>query len=222
MREVISGAFWSDCTDYFLKLNVLKFLTDTKHKVYTEMKRNLLLGLSLLGIVSAVPVLSSTPVLANLQQTGSAIVKNILQPKVQLTLGAEKKVTTTDAQGKKLVVWQPLKGSVSVQPSDVLRYTVSSENAGDKPAKNLVVTQPIPQRTAYILASAQANGAALTFSIDAGKTFVDKPMVKVKLADGKEALRPAPAEAYTHIRWNYSDSVKPASAVRSVYEVAVK
>jgi uncharacterized repeat protein (TIGR01451 family) len=186
------------------------------------MKRHLLLGLSLLGIVSTVPFLGSTPVLANLQKTGSEIVQNILQPKVQLTLGAEKKVVTTNAQGKKLVAWQPLKGSVTVQPGDVLRYTVASQNAGDKPAKNLVVTQPIPKKTSYVLASAQANGAALTFSIDGGKTFVVKPIVKVKLADGKEALRPAPAEAYTHIRWNYSNSVKPASAVRSVYEVAVK
>lgn len=186
------------------------------------MKRQLLLGLSLLGIASAVPALGSTPVVANLQQAGTSIVQNILQPKVKLTLGAEKKVVTSDAQGKQLVSWQPLKGSVAVQPGDVLRYTVASANAGDKPAKNLVVTQPIPKQTTYILASAQGNGAAMTFSIDGGKSFVEKPMVKVKLADGKEVLKPAPAEAYTHARWDYSNSLSPMKTVKATYEVAVK
>lgn len=185
------------------------------------MKRQLSIGLGLVALV-AVPFVGNAPVFANLQQAGQSIVQNILQPKVKLNLTAEKQVMKTDAAGKQKISWEALKGNVTVQPGNVLRYTVASENAGDKPAKNLVVTQPIPSQTAYVLASAQANGAALTFSIDAGKTFVEKPMVKVKLADGKEVLRPAPAQAYTHVRWNYSNSVKPASEVRSVYEVAVK
>lgn len=186
------------------------------------MNRRLSIGLGIVAVAAAIPFVSNTPVLANLQQAGSAIVKNVLQPKVQLKLSAEKKVTTVDAQGKKLVKWQPLKGAVTVQPGDVLRYTIASENAGEKPAKNLVVTQPIPKQTTYVLSSANANGAALTFSIDGGKTFVAKPMVKVKLADGKEELRPAPAEAYTHARWDYSNSLAPMASVKAIYEVAVK
>jgi uncharacterized repeat protein (TIGR01451 family) len=186
------------------------------------MKRQLLLGLSLLGFATAVPALGSTPVLANLQQAGTSIVQNILQPKVKLNLGAEKKVVTTDAKGQKLVSWQPLEGSVTVQPGDILRYTVASQNAGDKPAKNLVVTQPVPQQTSYVLESARANGAVLTFSIDSGKTFVERPMVTVKLADGQEELRPAPASAYTHARWDYHNSLAPMSTVKATYEVAVK
>jgi uncharacterized repeat protein (TIGR01451 family) len=185
------------------------------------MNRRLSIGLGIIA-VAAVPLFGNTPVLAGLQQAGSAIVQNVLQPKVQLKLSAEKKVTTVDVQGKKLVTWQPLKGSVTVQPGDVLRYTIASENAGDKPAKNLVVTQPIPPQTTYVLSSANANGAALTFSIDGGKTFVEKPMVKVKLANGKEELRPAPAEAYTHARWDYSNSLAAMATVKANYEVAVK
>jgi uncharacterized repeat protein (TIGR01451 family) len=186
------------------------------------MKRQLLVGLSVLGIAAAVPFVGNTPVWASLQKAGTSIVQNILQPKVQLSLGAEKKVVTTDAQGKQQIAWKPLKGSVTVQPGNVLRYTVASMNAGDKPAKNLVVTQPVPKQTSYVLTSAQANGAALTFSIDGGKSFVEKPMVKVKLADGKEELRPAPATAYTHIRWDYSNSLAPLATVKATYEVAVK
>jgi uncharacterized repeat protein (TIGR01451 family) len=186
------------------------------------MKKSLSIGLSLFAAAMIVPVVSNTPVLANLQQAGSAMVKNILQPKVQLEMTAAKKVIVADATGKPEVKWQALKGNVTVQPGDVLRYSVASKNAGDKPAKNLVVTQPIPTRTIYVLKSAQANGAKLTFSIDGGKSFVEKPMVKVKLEDGKEALRSAPASAYTHARWNYGDSVAPLASVNATYEVAVK
>jgi uncharacterized repeat protein (TIGR01451 family) len=186
------------------------------------MKKSLSIGLSLFAAAAIVPVVSNTPVLANLQQAGTAIVKNILQPKVQLEMSAAKKVVVTNAEGKAEVKWQALKGQVTVQPGDVLRYTVASKNAGDKAAKNLVVTQPIPARTTYVLKSANPDGAKLTFSIDGGKNFVEKPMVKVKLEDGKEAMRPAPAAAYTHARWSYGDSIAPLASVKAAYEVAVK
>jgi uncharacterized repeat protein (TIGR01451 family) len=184
------------------------------------MKRRLSIGLGILAIAAAVPFVSSTPVLANLADAGTSIVKNILQPKMKLVLGAEKKVESLDAQGKTVVSFKAIEGSV--QPGDVLRYTLTSENAGDKPASQLVLTQPVPAQTKYVLGSAVANGAKLTYSIDAGKSFVAQPTIQVKLADGKIVEKPAPAEMYSHVRWDYSESVKPAAAVRSVYEVAVK
>jgi uncharacterized repeat protein (TIGR01451 family) len=184
------------------------------------MKR-LSIGLSALALAVLVPLATNTPVLANLQQAGASIVKNVLQPKVQLALGAEKQIKTTDAEGKQQITWQALKGEVTVHPGDVLRYTLTSENAGDKPAANLVLTQPIPAQTIYQLKSARANDAKLTFSIDGGKAFSAQPTIKVKLADGKEELQPAPASTYTHVRWDYSESLAPMAAVRATYEVAV-
>jgi uncharacterized repeat protein (TIGR01451 family) len=185
------------------------------------MKRRLSIGLGILAIAVAIPFVSGTPVLAELQQAGSSIVKNILAPKVKLNLGAEKKVISVDAQGKQQISWKALDGS-AVQPGDVLRYTLVSENAGDKSAKDLKLTQPIPAQTLYTLDSAKANGAKLTYSIDGGKTFVEKPLVTVKLANGQEVQKPAPASSYTHIRWDYSNSLAPLATVRAAYEVAVK
>jgi uncharacterized repeat protein (TIGR01451 family) len=179
------------------------------------------IGLSVLALAALVPFATNTPVLANLQQAGEAIVKSVLQPKVQLALGAEKQVKSVDAKGAEQIAWQPLKGSVTVHPGDVIRYTLTGENAGEKPAANLVLTQPVPAQTVYQLKSARANGAKLTFSIDGGKVFSAQPMVKVKLADGKEELQPAPASAYTHVRWDYSESLAPMAAVRASYDVAV-
>jgi uncharacterized repeat protein (TIGR01451 family) len=184
------------------------------------MKRRLSIGLGILAVAAAIPFASGTPVLAELQHTGEAIVKNILAPKVKLNLGVEKQVISKDAEGKQKISWVALKGAV--QPSDVLRYTLVSENAGDKAAKDLKLVQPIPAQTIYKLDSAKANGAKLTYSIDGGKTFVEKPMVMVKLANGKEELRPAPASVYTHVRWDYSNSLAPLASVRAAYEVAVR
>ncbi|MCG8367509.1 MAG: hypothetical protein MJA27_29765, partial [Pseudanabaenales cyanobacterium] len=118
--------------------------------------------------------------------------------------------------------WLDMGDKASVVPGDVLRYELTSENAGEKPATNLVVTQPVPAQTTYVLESAKANGAELTFSIDGGETFVAEPLVEVTLPDGAVELQPAPAEAYTHIRWDYSESLEPLAAVKAVYEVSVK
>jgi uncharacterized repeat protein (TIGR01451 family) len=186
------------------------------------MKRRLSLGLGILAVAAAVPFATGTPVLANLQAAGESIAKNIFQPQVKLVLGAEKQITRTNAEGKPEKAWATLEGQVTVQPGDILRYTTVSENAGDKAAADLVVTQPVPERTTYILSSARANGAELTFSIDGGQTFSAQPMVEVTQPDGSVKTEAAPAEAYTHVRWDYSDSLAPMATVRAAYEVAVQ
>ncbi|PZD75344.1 hypothetical protein C1752_00248 [Acaryochloris thomasi RCC1774] len=186
------------------------------------MKRRLSMGLGILAVAIAVPFASSTPVLANLQEAGEALVQQILQPQVKLALSAEKQVITTDAEGNKATAWEAIEGDVTVQPGDVLRYTLNSENAGDKPASNLVVTQPIPQKTAFRADSAKANGAELTYSIDAGQTFSAQPLIEETQPDGSVKMVPAPAEMYTHVQWDYSNSLQPMTTVRATYEVAVK
>jgi uncharacterized repeat protein (TIGR01451 family) len=191
-------------------------------KVFLIMKRRLSMGLGILAVAVAVPFTNSTPVLANLQQAGEALVQQILQPQVKLALAAEKQVVTTDAEGKKVISWEALEGKVTVQPGDVIRYTLNSENAGDKPASDLVVTQPIPQRTAFRADSARANGAQLTYSIDAGQTFSAQPLIEETQPDGSVKMVPAPAEMYTHVQWDYSESLQPLATVRATYEVAVK
>lgn len=186
------------------------------------MKRRLSMGLGILAVAVAVPFASSTPVLANLQQAGEALVQQILQPQVKLALSAEKQVITTDAEGKEVLSWEAVEGDVTVQPGDILRYTLNSENAGDKSASSLVVTQPIPQKTAFKAESALANGAELTYSIDAGQTFSAQPLIEETQPDGSVKMVPAPAEMYTHIQWDYGNSLQPMATVSASYEVAVK
>ncbi|MBE9126551.1 MULTISPECIES: DUF11 domain-containing protein [unclassified Coleofasciculus] len=186
------------------------------------MKR-LPLSLGILALITTLPFLGTTPVLANLQEAGEALVQAIRRPEVKLNLTADKQLLELDQSGKQKITWQSLEGNAVVQPGDVLRYSVNSQNAGDAAAKNLVVTQPIPQKTMYEIGSATSNnGAKTTYSIDNGNSFVDKPMVKVTLPDGTVEEQPAPADTYTHVRWQFGSGLDPAAGVKASYQVKVR
>jgi hypothetical protein len=64
--------------------------------------------------------------------------------------------------------------------------------------------------------------ANIVYSIDSGKTFVAKPTVKVSLPNGTIEERPAPAEAYTHVRWLLGRELSPKSTSKVFYQVRVK
>lgn len=181
--------------------------------------------IGLAALLISAPLSSQMPGFAQVQNQAQVLAQNFQsQRQMQLNLMAQKQVLQKDGQGKQQVTWQPLQGRALVKPGDVIRYTVNGENNSDRPVKNLVVTQPIPQRTAYILNSVTVNhpGSIVTYSIDKGKSFVEKPMVRVKLANGKVETQPAPAEMYTHVRWKFAQPISPKTAVNAAYLVRVR
>ncbi|WP_031293568.1 hypothetical protein [Leptolyngbya sp. Heron Island J] len=186
-------------------------------------KKRLFLGLSALALVGTVPFAMNQPVLAQLQDVTDAIVQAVLRPEVKLTLSAEKQIVELNANGQETTSWEALEGKVTVQPNDVLRYTVDGSNSGDVEAKGLSITQPIPAQTVYELNSAEVNGnAEIVYSIDGGESFVAEPMVEVTLPDGTVEEQPAPADMYTHVQWNLSDDLASAQAVKAFYNVKVQ
>lgn len=187
------------------------------------MKRKFLYGLGIAALVSAAPLVATTPVLANIQEAGIAIAQKLRQPEVKLVMGAEKQVSVVDENGQSKLEWAKLEGDVTVKPGDVLRYVVASENEGEMSANNLVVTQPIAKEMTYKLGSAKGNDiAAITYSIDDGQSFVAEPMVEVTLADGvTKEMRPAPAEAYTHVKWDFSQALGAEEVISVSHEVTV-
>lgn len=120
------------------------------------------------------------------------------QPKVEISIKAEKEVTVT-AKGKQVKRRLPAKG---IEPGEELIYTLNYANVGSEPAKDVVISDPIPSGTAYIPGSATDAGE-VTFSIDKGKSF-NKPTLlsyEVRGKDGKSQKRVATPEDYTDIRW---------------------
>ncbi|MDJ0795367.1 MAG: hypothetical protein QNJ51_00820 [Calothrix sp. MO_167.B12] len=189
------------------------------------MKRFSIAGLGVVAFIASVSFATQIPVIANLLPGGSAIAQNAKKGVVQLRLDAAKKMVAKDAQGKQKVTWKALEGQATVQPGDILRYTVSGANNGDKAVKGLVINQPIPQGMKYVLKSATVNankGAKITYSIDAGKNFVENPTIKVRQEDGTFKTVPAPAEKYTNIRWNFGESVAAKGAVKGTYQLQVR
>lgn len=185
------------------------------------MKR-LSVGIGAIVVITAIPFLCNTPVLANLQLVRGTLVQTIIRPEVQLDLSVNNQVIELDKNGKENVNWEELEEKAVVQPGDILRYTITSENISKAVAKNLVITQPIPQQTTYILGSATLNTGNLTYSIDNGKTFVKKPTIEVALPDGGITTKPAPAEKYTHLRWSFRASLDPTVAIKVAYQVKVR
>ena len=187
------------------------------------MKKYWLIGASAAIAVSVLPI-NGAPAIAQVFNAGAAIAQNVMQqPKVNLLLVAEQKVVQKDEQGKEITSWQPLNGNFKAKSGDVFRFTVTGKNAGTREAKNLLITQPVPQGTVYELNTATvAQGITATYSIDQGKTFVAQPMVKVTLSNGKVEERPAPRESYTHVRWSIAQELAPDASVMTAYQVKVR
>jgi uncharacterized repeat protein (TIGR01451 family) len=181
-----------------------------------------------LGVIAFLTVVPFTVAIPGLPQIGnnSAIAQNIQrQGQVQLRLDAEKKVVEKDPQGKEKINWQSLQNKAVVQRGDTLRYVVSGINNGDRPVNNFTINQPIPKGMVYKLNSAKVNPnsqAKITYSVDGGRSFVENPTVKVTLPNGKVETKPAPAIAYTNIRWNFGTSLPAKTTVKGIYEVQVR
>ncbi|MCX7595739.1 MAG: hypothetical protein N2235_18655 [Fischerella sp.] len=190
------------------------------------MKRFATASMGAVALIVTLPFVNQIPAIANIWHSHAVFAQNTqAKGQVQLRLEVEKQVVAQDQHGKQTKRWQSLQGKALVQPKDVLRYIVTGVNNGDKAVKNLVINQPIPKGMIYVLNSATVNShnnAKITYSIDGGRSFADKPTVQVKLPNGKVETRPAPAVAYTHIRWNFSTPVPAKAQVKGTYQVQVR
>ena len=181
--------------------------------------------------LSALPI-NGSPAIAQIFNTGSAIsatrnfveiAQNVLrQPNVKLQLAADQQIVKKDQQGKTVLAWQPIGGKTLAKPGDLFRFTVTGKNKGDRDAKNFTITQPVPTGMVYQLNSAAIAHGTVTYSIDQGKTFVARPVVKVMLPNGTAEERLAPPEAYTHVRWAMSQTLKPNASAIVAYQVKVR
>jgi uncharacterized repeat protein (TIGR01451 family) len=180
---------------------------------------------SLVTLFIGAPVMSDLTGLAVANSTYPVLAQAVKpKPQVKLALSADKKVVQKDAQGKETVSWQSVQDKATVQPGDVVRWTINVKNEGSSGAEKLVIPQPLPKGMTYMLNSANFSSGkgAITYSIDGGKTYVAKPTIQVKLPDGKVETRPAPAERYTHIRWALDGAIAPKQAVTVSYQAQVR
>jgi uncharacterized repeat protein (TIGR01451 family) len=117
----------------------------------------------------------------------------------------------------------PVEKASTVNPGEILHWTITSTNDGDAPAREYRALGQIPQGTMLIAGSATADGTAtVVYSIDNGKTFSATPTVEEKQADGSVKQVPAPLSMYTQVRYEWTDPLAAASKLNASYKVRVK
>ncbi|MBU7585035.1 MAG: hypothetical protein KAF91_19360 [Nostoc sp. TH1S01] len=156
-------------------------------------------------------------------QTNSAVAQSPeKQQALKLVLTAEKQVLINDEQGKQKIAWQALNNKAIVKPGEILRYTLTGENTSDRPLKNINFNQPVAKGMVYVLKSAHFPGdVKISYSIDGGRSFVTNPTIKVTLPNGNIQTQPAPASAYTHIRF-YSPVIPAKTTLKVTYQTQVR
>lgn len=140
-------------------------------------------------------------------------------PRIELKITGEKEVVRIK-DGKKILETVP---TDQIQRGDVFVYTVTYLNSGQSTANNVTVVAPIPANTVYVLGSAVGKDTQITFSIDGGKTYLEPPvLLKVKDKTGREIVRPAPPEMFTHIKWVVQTPVHPQGTGTTTFRVKIK
>lgn len=182
------------------------------------MKRSWIIGLSAVALV-AIPV-TGVALSSSFLGNGSAIADESQKPNMRLRLVGEKQIVGKDAAGEPQVTWETI-SKTGTKPGDVLRYRLSGKNQGKASAKRLILTQPIPTGTTYVLQSAQGTDTQTQFSIDGAKSFSTAPKVTFRQADGTIGTRPAPATAYTHVQWKFDRTIAANAQVNVAYQVQV-
>ena len=106
-----------------------------------------------------------------------------------------------------------LEAATSVPPGAKVLLKSTITNSGAAPAKDLVITNPVPQHMVFDSLSASNKTATnVTFSVD-GVNFASASALTVKVAkQGVELTRAAQPSDYRFVRWTLSNPL-PAGAI---------
>jgi uncharacterized repeat protein (TIGR01451 family) len=117
----------------------------------------------------------------------------------------------------------PLEKAATVNPGEILDWTITSENGGNAPANDYKTIGQIPKGTVLVAGSTTADGSAsVVYSIDNGKTFSAQPTIEEKQADGTVKVVPAPVSMYTQLRYEWTDPLASGGKLQASYKVRVK
>ena len=110
-----------------------------------------------------------------------------------------------------------------VHPGEVLDWTITSANEGDGAAREYRTVGQIPAGTSLVAGSATAEyDAAVTYSIDNGKTYSAQPTVEERQADGTVKKVAAPVSMYTQVRYEWAEPLAAGKTLAASYKVRVK
>jgi uncharacterized repeat protein (TIGR01451 family) len=143
----------------------------------------------------------------------------LAKPEIQLEMQAQKEIVVEE-DGK--AVTKRVKAE-TIETGEIVIYTLSYRNSGDEAAHNVVVDNPIPEGTVYLLDSAYGENADITFSIDGGNSYKKPSLLtyRANKADGSTDILQATPDIYTNIRW-VIQSIDSRSQGHVGFQVTVK
>jgi len=139
-----------------------------------------------------------------------------LSSQLKLEKAVMQEETAIDTLGMKSTKLKPVK---MVQSGTVLVYLNRLYNGSRQVKHDLLVVNPIPNKTTYIRGSASCEGfCKILFSIDGGKTFDYGENLFVRYGSKK---RMAMGSEYTHIKFMFH-SLMPFSRTKMAFKSRVK
>lgn len=111
----------------------------------------------------------------------------------------------------------------TVNPGEVVKWTINSSNQGSAPARDYKTVGLIPVGTMFVAGSASTDkSATITYSIDGGKNYAVQPTIEQRQADGTIKRVPAPVTMYSHIRYEWNEALNAGENLTASYQVRVK
>lgn len=136
---------------------------------------------------------------------------------VEMTTAREVTETVNGREVRKIV---PV---ASVEPGQVIIYTLRYRNDGDEKATSVVINNPVPPDTVYLVGSASGAGSEISFSIDGGKSFKQPTLLTYEMTDpeGKVVRKVAAPEEYTNVQWLIRE-ILPGQQGEVAFQVRIK
>jgi len=106
-----------------------------------------------------------------------------------------------------------------VVPGDQVLYTLEIRNRGAAPIEHPSIPYAIPEHMRYVADSAVGPGADIEFSVDGGRHF-DRPE-RLRIPDAHGGRR-AVAGDYTHIRWQFHETLQRDAVAFARFRAVVK
>jgi hypothetical protein len=124
---------------------------------------------------------------------------------IELKTSAEVEKEVVNDKGEKSKTLVP---AGTVVPGTEVVLTVTANTVCKQASDKVVINNPVPEHMTLVPGSVIGAGSDITFSVD-GKTFAPAGKLTVTV-DG--ATRPARAEEYKHIRWEFKNSLAPGAS----------
>jgi uncharacterized repeat protein (TIGR01451 family) len=141
-------------------------------------------------------------------------------PSLTVSVGVQREVVRLDAAGRPTTTLEPV---TETSPGDVLVYRLRATNVGLAPAHDARIDDPIPAGTVLVRESLPGTARRLQASVDGGKTWQAYPAtVSHRRQDGAIVQVPAPAEAYTHLRFHLEGALPPGRSAEVGFKVKVQ